>query len=323
MSLISTKRRALGFLLLFLSFFAPETRGDAVRQALDKMFLMDYPAAEAAILEGLSSSSPAQPYFAGTICLNRFLDWGDTAALTRAERYWEKLSPRGSVSPAFKAADPAEVRLYRGLAGFQQSYAASLRGQRLRPATLALAARQQLAPLERPEARASLMIYDYYRDRLVGKLPFIDADAFPVSDFTREAEASAGLRDMFLFSLFWIHVENGRLSPALRITEGFLERYPDHRLARELRGSALYRAGRHAEARAVFEKLREDYSGLKRTPERLPLGYYRAVGNLARVYQALGLRAEAEARRGEWNRASRSGAGPWLPASLKKDLAGS
>ncbi len=293
-----------------------------IRQALDRLFQMDYPGAEEIILEGLPASSPARPYYAGTICLNRFLDWGDTAALTRAERYWQKISPRTDEGTgAFPGAEPSEVRLYRGLAGFQQSYAASLRGQRLRPATLAYAARQQLLPLSAPEARATLILYDYYRDQILGKLPFVDAVDFPLAEFQRAADASPTLRDMFLSSLFWIHVDKGRIEPALRIAEAFLERYPGNRLAREMHGSALYRGKRLMEARAEYENLREEYRGLKKAPERLPLGYYRAVGNLARIYAALGRGPEAEARLAEWNRAGRSGVVPWLPVSLKEDLA--
>ena len=298
-----------------------------IRQALDRLYRMDYPGAEETLLEGLPATSPARPYFAGTICLNRFLDWGDTVALARAERYLEKLAPSDGPAPAFPGADPAEVRLYRGLAGIQQSYIASLRGQRLRPASLALTARRQLLPLGAPEARATLILYDYYRGQILGKLPFVDAAEFPFAEFQRAADASPTLRDMFLSSLFWILVDKadkgdkGRIDQALRIINAFLERYPDNRMAREMRGSALYRGKRFAEARTEYENLREEYMGLKKSPDRLPLGYYRAVGNLARIYAALGLRPEAEARLAEWNRAGRSGVAPWLPASLKDDLA--
>lgn len=300
----------------------------AIRQALDQTLRMEYAEAEALVLEGLSSSNPAQAYYAGTICMNRFLDWGDTAALARAERYWTRLSPHGDPSPQYRNAAPEEVRLYRGLAGFQLSYASSLRGEHLRPATLALVARRQLLPLDRPEARATLMLYDYYRAQLLGKLPFIGEKEFPVRAFRQAADVSP-LRDLFLSSLFWVLVEKGKdqaasgevraenLGAALRIADAFLERYPGNRMGREMRGSVLYWAGRLQEAREEYENLREDYRKLRKP---LPLGYYRATGNLARVYAALGMRAEAEARMAEWHRAERSGTGPWLPASLKEDL---
>src|SRR3954471_12362442 len=105
-SLISIKHllRVAGFLLatyfVVPTVAAAAAEPDAViHQALDRMFRMDYAGAEARLLEGLPASSPAQPFYAGTVCLNRFLDWGDTTALRRAERYWEILSPRGDPSP--------------------------------------------------------------------------------------------------------------------------------------------------------------------------------------------------------------------------------
>ena len=211
---------------------------------------------------------------------------------------------------------------------------ASLRREHLRPATLAFAARRQLLPLEAPEARATLILYDYYRGRLLGKLPFMGAAEFPLAEFGRAADASPTLRDMFLSSLFWVLLENretgvrgekGEAEAALRIPEAFLGRYPGNRLAREMRGSALYRAGRFTEARAEYENLRGEYwvvgpGNAKAFPERLPLGYYRAVGNLLRAQTALGNRRESEALRKEWNRGLAGPSGAWLPTGLKEAI---
>ena len=304
-----------------------------VKQAVDRTFRMDYGGAEESILQGLPASSPARAYFAGTVCLNRFVDWGDTAALSRAEAWWERLTPTGDPDPAYRSADPQELRLYRGLAGFQLSYVSALRGGRFRPAALALAARQQLLTLDRPEAKASLMLYAYYRGQILGKLPFVGPAEFPTAAFRQAADASPALRDMFLSSLAWILVERASqgedarqvsedYKAALKIAEGMIERYPGNRLAREMRGSILYRSGRLMESRVEYEALREEYRALPKSPERLPLGYYREVGNLARVYLALGLRPEARASLGEWRRSGTAGVWPWLPASLKKDLDG-
>src|SRR6187402_1279402 len=107
---ISTKQPRVGVISalsiacgLVLTLFISVPADPVVQKALDQLFRMDYPAAEATILEGLPAASPARPYYAGTICLNRFLDWGDTAALARAERYWEDVDSR-----AFPAADPLD-----------------------------------------------------------------------------------------------------------------------------------------------------------------------------------------------------------------------
>jgi tetratricopeptide (TPR) repeat protein len=294
-----------------------------VSAGLDRMYRMDYPAAEETFLKGLHAQSPARPYFAGIACLNRFLDWGDTAALRRAEAHWEALSPRGDPPRHLRGTDPDRLRLYRGLAGMQLSYTASLRGQRVRPATLALAAERQLRPLEAeaPEARAAMMLFDYYRGRLLERLPFFGTADFDVPGFTAAANESPPLREMFLSSLFWIHFDQKRFDAAQAVTRNFLETYPDNRLAREMRADGLYHAGRFAGARTEQEKLREEYALLAKTPGRLPLGYFRAVGNLARIHDALGQRREAEARLAEWRQAGRTGAAPWLPPSLKRDLA--
>lgn len=303
-----------------------ETAGEhaVVKEALDRMFRMEYAAAEKTLLTELPDSSPARPYFAGMVCLNRFLDLGDTAALARAEAYWNPLAPAGEPPGRFAAAAPESLRLYRGLAGFQLAHVAALRGARLRPAMLALSARRRLDNLETPEARASLMLYDYWRDQILAKIPFVRADAFPLEDFQAAANASPRLENAFLFALFWIHLDAERPEAGRVLVEDFLGRYPNHRLGREMRAAALFRAGRLEEARAEHENLRKEYAardGDPDCPACLPLGYYRAVGNLARIYAALGLPGKADARLGEWNRAAAAGLAPWLPGSLSRDLA--
>jgi hypothetical protein len=323
---ISTKWVILAIAMLGATFSrAAGADEDAVlRAGLDRMYRMEYATAEETLLKGLPPESPPRWLMAGAVCFNRFLDWGDTVSLRRAEMFWEELSPRGEASKRFRAADPERLRLYRGLAGFQLSYAASLRGQPFRSAALALAARQQLAspaPLAAPEARASLMLYAYYRSRVLEKLPFVGAADVPVAAFSEAAGASPVLREIFLASLFWIHIDHKRFGAANAIAADFLGRYPGNRLMREMRGAALYYEGNFAGARAEYDALREEYALIGRIPGRLPLGYYRATGNLARIHNALGNRREAEARLAEWNRAGSSAAAPWLPGILKRDLA--
>jgi hypothetical protein len=308
---------------LLLSLVSPSRAGEAVdsvaREALELTLRVNYAAAEARVLRGLPASSPAQPFYAGLVCLNRFLDLGDTTALRRAEAHWDRIPPQGDPPSAFRNADPGQVALYRGLAGIQLSYLASLQGQRVRPATLALAARRHLLGRPEPEAKATLMLYDHYRDQVLGKLPFVGSREFAAAEFRKLADASP-LREMFLSSLFWIHVDRKRLGPALEIAQSFVERYPENRLGREMRADGFYRARRYAEARAEYEDLLREYAQLRKAPERLPLGYYRAVGNLARIYDAQGLRKESAARLAEWNRARRTASEPWLPGSLKREL---
>src|SRR5690606_18113877 len=147
---------------------------------------------------------------AGLVALNRFVDWGDTAALARAEASWAPLSPRGAPDPVFTGAAPDSLRLYRGLAGMQLSYAASLRGHHLKATALALAARRQLEGLAFPEARAAAQLYDYYRARLLGRLPLVRDATFDTATFLDAARRSPDLREVLLGSLFWIHLDHAR-----------------------------------------------------------------------------------------------------------------
>jgi predicted Zn-dependent protease len=292
-----------------------------VAQALDQTSRMDYEAAEQTLIRELPATAPARSYFAGLVCMNRFLDVGDTVALRRAEAYWEPLSPRGDPAPVFRKTDPEVLKLYRGLTGLQLSYAASLRGQRVRSTALALAARSRLEGHPAPEARASLQLIAYYQDRLFEKLPFVDKTEFDEKAFRRAAEGTPALRDMLKASLFWIHIDEGRFASAEAIVSDFLARYPENRLARQMRGVGLYRSGRLEEARTAYSALKAEYAALPVAPGTLPLGYYRAVGNLARIRAAQGDRAEAEALRADWRKAEKAGLMPWLPSVLRRDLA--
>jgi predicted Zn-dependent protease len=306
------------------------TEVTVVREALDQVARMEYAAAENQLITEIPASSPARPYFAGLAAMNRFLDLGDTNALRRAERYWEALSPRGDPSPLFKKTDARTLTLYRGLAGMQLSYSASLRGERLLSTRIALAARSKLEEAQTlPEARLALMLFDYYRGRLLQKIPFVTEASFDAQVFENRTIEVPLLRDMFLGSLFWIHVDNGRYAAAEAITADFLRRYPGNRLARQMRGAVLYRAGRYEEARELQETLKTEfaaaYAGYPKSAGLLPLGYYRAVGNLARVSKAeqakgMGRGRDLTTLMAEWRKAEKAGLMPWLPPVLKRDL---
>lgn len=292
----------------------------AVETALDRMYRMDYPAAEETLLRDLPPSS-ARLFFTGLVRLNRFMDWGDTAALRRAEASWETLvssrDPEASVPT--DGTDPHGPALWRALGLVQLSHAAAVRGETLRAARLALSAERRLRAVDRPEARAALMLLDYYRGRLLERLPLLGPPTFDERTFARRIGATPVLRDLFLGPLFWIHVDRDRHEAADSLTRAFLRRYPDNRLARQMRADGLFHAGALEPALAEQERLRGEYRAL-RVPESLPLGYYRAVGALARLQAARGRPGEAGALREEWRRAEDGDLGPWLPPSLRKDL---
>ena len=226
--------------------------------AMEHAFRMEYAAAESSLTQ-IPNDIAARPYFMGLSCLTRFQDLGDTAALRRAEIFWDRLSPHHASSEHFKE-DSIQLRLVRGMAALQLSYISSLRGSSLRSASLALTARGQLIPVAgQAEADAGLALFDYYRERALEKirfLPFVNPNAeVPLRQLKTAANHSRYLRDGLLVSAFWIHIDRKEIDSALHIADDFLRRYPRNRLARQMRGSALFRGGRLPDARREYEAL--------------------------------------------------------------------
>ena len=295
-----------------------------VTAAMNQCFQMEYAKAES-LLARIPDDNPMRPYFTGLICLNRFQDLGDTASLRRGEQLWEELSPRDPSSKCFKE-DSLQLHAYQGLAEMQLSYLAALRGSRMRSASLALSAHGKLRSVSGvAEADAGLALFEYYRERVLQKidfLPFVNPDPdAALHRLETAAKASLHLHDILRVSVFWIRLDRGEMDSALKISDEFLGRYPRNRLARQMRGSALFHAGRFSEARNIYEQVSGEYAVVRDSlPFNIPLGYFKAVGNLARIYAQLGMQAEAAARLSEWKKALDSGISPWLPASLKRDL---
>ncbi len=293
--------------------------------AMDQTLRMNYAAAESLVAQ-IPNNIPARPYFTGLACLNRFQDLGDTAALRRTETLWNRLSSHSNPPERFRE-DSTQLRLIRGMAALQLSYVASIRGSTLRAASMAWTARDQFLHLAGwAEADAGLALFDYYREHALEKirfLPFVNPNTDgPLRQLQASANQSRYLHDGLLVSVFWIHVDRNEIDSALKITDGFLLRYPHNRLARQMRGSALFRGGRLPEARSVYEELLREYEVLKDSlpPGNLPIGYYCSVANLARIYSGLGLSSQAKIKLEEWQKARNSSLESWLPSSLKKDL---
>ncbi len=301
-----------------------DARYDAeIRAALEAVFHMHYAAAESLCVR-LPERDPARNYFAGLADLDRFADLGDTAALRRAELNWLALD---TDSAGTWQVDAASRSVYRGLAEFQLSYIATLRGERLRATRLAFGAQHRLArDTAFAEARAALALFDYYRLRLLEHLnflPFVDVHSeLPLHRLEAAADSSRYLKDVLMASAFWIHFDRGEFDAALRSLAGFLTRYPHNRVVRQMRADVWYRAGRWAEAQDEYQNLLREYARLRDSLPKtcLPLGYYCAAGNLARIDAAMGQKASAAHYWREWRRADSLGLGPWLPASLKRAL---
>jgi tetratricopeptide (TPR) repeat protein len=147
-----------------------------------------------------------------------------------------------------------------------------------------------------------------------------DSDV-PLRRLQSAANRSRYLGDLLRGSEFWIRFDRGDLEGALRISDGFLARYPQNRLARQMRGDALLRKGKPEEARQVYEALLAEYSGMAPSASTVPLGYFCAIGNLARIYSTLGLKTGLAGKMEEWKKVEKLGLSPWLPPSLKKEVA--
>jgi len=295
---------------------------------MDHVFRMEYSAAENSLL-ALPNDAPARPYFMGVVCLNRFQDWGDTASLRRAQEFWERLSTEKRPAEKFQG-DSVQLHVYRGLALMQLSYIAALRGSELRSGSLALKGQSELSSTSIwekggiAEADAGLALFDYYRKQVLASLPFVHPNTqVPLHNLEIAAGDSRYLGDVFHFSAFWMFVDHEEIDSALKISNDFLQRYPHNRMARQMQGSALYHAGKLSEARGIYEELLREYGGLRDSlpPDYLPVGYYCAWGNLARIYSKLDLKPQEAICLVEWRKALDYGLSPWLPSSLKRELA--
>ena len=289
---------------------------------MDGIYRMDYARVEKTARTALAGSANAALYFSGLAAINAFSDVGDTSALRRAEDGWSRIL---ATEPSGNNSDSTSP-LYRGLSGLQLSYVASLRGQSLRTGRLAWSARSELrqAPTF-AEAEAALSLFDYYRQKLLEKisfLPFVNPNpGRSLRNLRTAAENSRYLRDVLRASAFWIHFDRGEMDSALTITDGFLLRYPENRLARQMRGDALFRMGRLSEARSAYETLLREYASLQDSCRScLPIGFACATGNLARIYAGLGLKPLADEYLRKWKSLEAGKVGPWLPGSLKRDL---
>lgn len=229
--------------------------------------------------------------------------------------------------------------LYRGLSTLQLSYAANLRGERLRALRLGRKAAGQLEPLQDfAEAGAALALYDYYKAALlkgVDWLPFVEAD--PEGAMRRLESAvsrSRYLREALQTSLIWLYYDARRLEDGMALIDGFLSRYPANRTYRQIRGDFLFRraaftpdstSARKDLVRAldIHDSLLAEYSGLLEScppPECIPLGYLSAVGNQVKLHARLGRPDLRRKYIGIWSSSKFAPYLSWLPGSLRREV---
>jgi hypothetical protein len=316
-----------------------EPAGDAgLLAALDRMYRMEYDAADSAFAAALPKGSPGRDYFRGLNLLHRFVDRGDAWALSRAESLWSAVS--GTRPPASREGSSSPTaHLYRGLSTLQLSYVANLRGERLRALRLGRKAAGQLEPLrELAEAGAALALYDYYKAALlkgVDWLPFVEAD--PEGAMRRLESAvsrSRYLREALQTSLIWLYYDARRLEEGMALIDGFLARYPANRTYRQIRGDFLFRramfsrdssAARMDLVRAldIHDSLLAEYGRLLGScppPGCIPIGYLSAVGNQVKLHARLGHPDLLRKHIGIWSSSKFAPYLSWVPGSLRREV---
>jgi hypothetical protein len=296
--------------------------------ALDRMYRADYAGSDSLLRAKLPAGAAAQAYFRGLVLVNRFNDLGDSAALSQAARLWQDVAARD--------AKDSLAALYAGLSDLQLSYVASLRGHAVRAATLASRANGKLKALAGfAEADAALALYDYYKAVLlkgVAWIPFVKADVDgPLRRLEAAVPKSRYLREVLQTSLLWLYYDDGRYDEGLARIDAFLARYPANRLGRQMQADFHFRKKDFARTGEIQESLKAEYARLEsalppgapgsasRSPT-LPLGYLSAVGNLAKVYDALNQPDLKQKNLSEWSTPEYRKVLPWLPASLRREV---
>lgn len=284
------------------------------------MYRSDYGAADSA-LRALPSGSASLAYFRGLVLFNRFNDLGDTASLFRAAALWQEVVDRAPDSAANSA-------LYSGLSELQLSYVASLTGHPLRAAALGRKANARLRPLRGfAEADAALALYDYYKAALfkgVSWLPFVKADVDgPLHRLEKAVPKSRYLGKVLQTSLLWLYYDDGAYDKGLALMEPFLAQFPGNRLGRQIAADFHFRKKDFGSARDLQEKLKAEYESLGASHANageLPIGYLSAVGNLVKVYAALGQADLREKYLAVWSSSEYRDVMPWLPGSLRREV---
>ena len=288
---------------------------------------MDYAGADSLLVAAIPPKEPAHAYFRGLCLFNRFNDLGDTAALTQAARLWEGLDRDPGKNPP-PVSSQGNLPLYRGLATLQLSYVAKIRGHSLAAARLGRRAAGQLRPHSGDaEAEAALALYDYYKAGLLKGmdwLPFIRSDSEgSLRRLEKAIPRSRYLSEVLQTSLVWIYYDAGQYDKGLDLIGPFLVRYPQNRVYRQIKADFLFRKGQFPQALAIHRELLSEYGQLREhypPPGYIPVGYLSSVGNLAKIYTAMGMADSAKTQVRIWSAPQSLAYQAWLPASLKKEV---
>ncbi len=313
------------------AYFKEPQFHQALLDLVGATYNQEYQKAEKILKDKIPSSSPCYKYFKGYIYISIFNDVGDTSKFYQAEKIWEQLKEELENRKSLKKPFPNHQMpaiYYLGLTEVQLSYTSKVKGKMLESALLAKSGIKKLKKYPKyAETQSVLAIYDFYKGLLLKYfdwLPFVDADY--VSSMKRLRNIyhhSQYLEAVFLTSLIWMQFDLGSYDSGLKLTQKFLARYPQNRVYQSMEADFLFKLKQNKKAAQQFEALKEKYQNWYEEngeSKNLKINYYCAVGNLVRIYHALGDKNKKLENSKVWFSPKVQGIKDWLPKSLLEDL---
>jgi predicted negative regulator of RcsB-dependent stress response len=293
------------------------TQDQSYQKLIDLVLHSNYTQAlaQADSLKAAEPKDPAACFFKSLVYLSRYDDLSLSADLKKAEAELEACSGLAAGSKS------SEASFWKGMIAFQQGYVAQVQGSAIRATMKTRGGAQLLKQIpDNQDAQTFYGIYGYYADQLTQGLawvPFVEDNREEyVQHIQAGADSSRYFSSLAATSLVWMRYDRGELEAALRLCEGFLAKYPKHRVFNQMRGDMLFRLGRVEAARLVYQKSLESYEAV--APKSIR--YYCAVANLLRISAALNLEADVQHFRGLLNSADFKSKSKGMPASLMASL---
>jgi hypothetical protein len=266
---------------------------------LDLIYKQRYYQADSVLQSNITPGEFSFLYFKGLLEVTKFKDFGDTAALTAAEKSWRKIIDslkKNEKSGNQPPGNSISHGLYKGLTLMQLSYISSVRGQYLSSALHARGAAKLLKNQNQyVEAQCAVQVFKYYKSRLFKLLdwiPFIKVDEkSPRIFLEKNVQFSRYLSVLFTTPLIWMQFDAGLNRQGLKMTKNFLNKYPQHRLYRMIEADFHYKMGNYQEAARIFEAIKAEYLQIyQNSPDIkcIRINYLSTVGNLIRVYDKSG-----------------------------------
>lgn len=265
----------------------------------------DYVRATTLALQLRARHAAAGCVFSAMVGVSRFDDLGDTVALRRASRELDTCKADG---------------LWEALRLFELGYAHSVLGNPVQAALKTRGAALHFKQSPDTDAQAFYAIYAYYVDQLTAGLswmPFVsDKRVEHLAALRKGANSQSPYWALFSTPLAWIYYDRKEYSTALQVVDKMLLRSPGHPVFLQMRADMLFMLKRYPEAVAIYEQSVLLY---KQRNGRC-LRYWCAVGNLARIYHAMGKPEQAHNWAIQLSDPAFATIRRWMPSSLMDDL---